>query len=102
MDFFPRELEPFMDAQHRLTALPSKNRKKLAAIHYLAGKLEAGRCYTESEVNDILNDWALFHDPATLRREMYNKHLLDRSDDGHIYCRADTLPELAVFIAKYI
>ena len=71
------DLLPFLDAKGRLTAFPAKNRKKLAALWYLAGKLEAGREYTEAEINDLLDEWTLFHDPATLRRELYNKHLLD-------------------------
>lgn len=30
------ELRPFLDTQGRLTALPAKNKKKLAALWYLA------------------------------------------------------------------
>ena len=35
-------LRPFLDADGRLTALPAKHKKKLLALWYLAGKLEAG------------------------------------------------------------
>lgn len=96
------ELTPFLDAVGRLLALPAKHRKKLLALWYLAGKLEAGRQYTEAELNELLDTWTLFHDPATLRRELYNKRLLERTPDGGQYWRAEPFPELAEFIARYV
>ena len=35
-------LPPFFDPDGRLLSLPAKNKKKLLALWYLAGKLEAG------------------------------------------------------------
>ena len=35
-------LSPFFDPDGRLLALPAKHKKKLLALWYLAGKLEAG------------------------------------------------------------
>ena len=96
------ELRPFLDTQGRLTALPAKNKKKLAALWYLAGKLEAGRGYTEAEINDLLDEWTLFHDPATLRRELYNKRLLDRTADCRRYWRADSIPPFNTFLESHI
>lgn len=96
------ELSPFLTSDGRLTALPAKHKKKLAALWYLAGKLDAGRQYTEPDINDLLDAWTLFHDPATLRRELYNKRLLDRSADCSRYWRAETLPSLADFISAHI
>ena len=96
------ELTPFLDADGRLLALPAKHRKKLLALWYLAGKVEAGRQYTEAELNELLDTWTLFHDPATLRRELYNKRLLNRTADGSRYWLAEPLPELAAFIARYV
>lgn len=102
MDAAFRELQPFLNEKGQLTALPAKNKKKLLAIWYLAAKLEPGREYTESAINDALDDWMTFRDHATLRRELYNKRLLDRTDDGARYWRADTLPEPAQFVADHI
>ena len=98
----PSELKPFLTPEGRLTALPAKHRKKLLALWYLAGKLDAGRQYTQPEINDLLNDWALFHDPATLRRELYNKRLLNRTDDGSRYWCAEALPALEDFLRRYL
>lgn len=102
MEYTLTELAPFMTPEGQLTALPAKHKKKLAALWYLAGRLEAGRQYTEPEINDLLDAWTLFHDPATLRRELYNKRLLDRSADCSRYWRAETLPALADFIEAHI
>lgn len=95
------ELLPFLNERGQLTALPAKHKKKLMALWYLAGRLEAGRQYTEPEINDLLDGWTTFHDPATLRRELYNKHLLSRTEDCRRYWKETTAP-LAAFIAEYI
>lgn len=79
------ELRPFLDESLRLTAFPARRRKKLLALAYLAARLEAGRVYSEAELGDLLDAWHTFHDPATLRRELYNNRFLDRSPDGRAY-----------------
>ena len=76
MNSMRSELTPFLDGDERLRSFPAKHKKKLLALWYLAGKVEAGRQYTEAELNELLNAWTLFHDPATLRRELYNKRLI--------------------------
>ena len=95
------ELLPFLNERGQLTALPAKHKKKLMALWYLAGKLEAGRQYTEPEINDLLDGWTTFHDPATLRRELYNKHLLSRTEDCRRCWKEATAP-LAAFLAEYL
>ena len=96
------QLMPFCDVNGRLTALPAKHKKKLMALWYLAGKLEAGQQYTQQEINDLLDEWTLFHDAATLRRELFNKRLLHRTADGTSYWQAEDIPPLAAFMAQYI
>lgn len=79
MDDALSALPPFFDPDGRLLSLPAKHKKKLLALWYLAGKLEAGRQYAEAELNALLDAWTCFHDPAALRRELYNKRLLNRT-----------------------
>ena len=100
-ELYLSELRPFLDQNGRLTALPAKHKKKLTALWYLAGKIEAGS-YTEPEINDRLDAWTLFHDPATLRRELYNKHLLNRTADCSRYWKAEQIPDMAAFVARYV
>lgn len=95
------ELKPFLNQHLQLIALPAKNRKRLHALYYLAEKLETGRSYTEKDINGLLEKWHTFHDPATLRREMYNHCLLKRSRDGSTYW-LDVLPDMEEWIVRYI
>lgn len=73
------ELKPFLNEKGQLTALPVKRKKKLLALYYLSQKMETGRQYTEGEINDLLNNWTTFRDPATLRRALYDTCLLERT-----------------------
>ena len=82
----------FLDANGKLTAFPAKRKMKVYCLFYLAGKFEAGREYTEREVNELLLDWHTFADPATLRRELYDYGFLDRSRDGKVYRLAEKQP----------
>ena len=85
-------LRNFLDAEGKLTAFPAKRKMKLFALLYLAQKIPADRDFTEREMNDILLDWHTFADPATLRRELYDYHFLDRSRDGKVYRLAEKQP----------
>lgn len=78
-------LRNFMDADGKLTAFPAKRKMKICCLFYLAQKFEAGKDYTEPEINNVLLDWHTFADPATLRRELYDYGFLDRSADGSVY-----------------
>ena len=85
-------LRNFLDADRKLTAFPAKRKMKLYALLYLAQKIPADSDFTEREINDILLDWHTFADPATLRRELYDYHFLDRSRDGKVYRLAAKQP----------
>lgn len=95
------ELRPFLKEQGQLISLPAKNKKKLLAIWYLAERIPARRTFTEAEINDAIDDQTTFRDHATLRRELYNHHLLDRTNDGKTYWKEETELTLPEFLAKY-
>ena len=95
------ELRPFLNEQGQLISLPAKNKKKLLAIWYLAERIPARRTFTEAEINDAIDDQTTFRDHATLRRELYNHHLLDRTNDGKTYWQEETELTLPEFLAKY-
>lgn len=88
----PAILKAFLDQEGRLTGLPSRRRKQLAAFLYLAGQLPEGQIWKEKEINELLDSLCTFHDPATLRRELFDHGLLERERDGSSYRRADHLP----------
>lgn len=85
-------LKNFLDEDLRLKAFPAKRKMKIYALLYLAEKFEAGKEYSEKEVNEILSLWHTFKDPATLRREMYDYRLFDRTRDGRVYTLTNPLP----------
>ena len=95
------ELRPFLNEQEQLISLPAKNQKKLLAIWYLAERIPARRTFTEAEINDAIDDQTTFRDHATLRRELYNHHLLDRTNDGKTYWTEETELTLPEFLSKY-
>lgn len=81
------ELKSYLDQEGRLTQWPSKRTLQQAALDYLVTKLESGRVYSEKEINQQLNSWHTFGDPALLRRELYERGLLNRHKDGTEYWR---------------
>ena len=83
----PAELKGFVDLQGRLIAYPAPKRRaaQKAAIAYLANKFEAGRLYSEREVNELLKQWHTFEDWATLRRELFEQGYINRAKDGSSY-----------------
>ena len=85
-------LRGFLDGEGRVTQFPARRKKQLAVLRYLAGKFTPGRVYTEQEVNEVLLNWHTFRDPATLRRELYDFHFLNRTPDGRAYELADPQP----------
>jgi hypothetical protein len=89
----PAALRRFLDPQGRLTQFPAKREDRMLVLRYLAAKFEAGREYTEPEVNAIINQWHSYGDHASLRRELFDIRLLDRTTDGARYWLAS--PKIA-------
>ena len=94
-------LKNFLDEKGRLTAYPSKRKMKLYALCYLAEKIERNRIYTEKEINELLNKWHTYGDPATLRRELYTHRFLDRNKNGTEYRMEERQPTIEELEAKY-
>ena len=63
------------------------------ALAYLAEKFQSGRDYSEREVNELLLQWHTFGDPATLRRELYDRGFMDRDPYGRSYRLAEEFSE---------
>ncbi|MCL2057249.1 MAG: DUF2087 domain-containing protein, partial [Oscillospiraceae bacterium] len=68
---------------------------KTIALFYLAAKFEPGKRYTEKEINETLNNWHTFGDPAMLRRDLYNGYFLGRKKDGSEYWLEEQQPALS-------
>lgn len=81
------KLQGYQDVNGKFHSFPGKRQKEKQALmlQYLAAKFEAGKKYSEQEVNDILNAHHSFNDPATLRRLMFGSRLINRTLDGRKY-----------------
>lgn len=80
-------LQGYLDNEGKFNQLPGKRQKNRQALmlQFLAEKFVKGKKYTEKEVNEILNQYHSFNDPATLRRLMFGKKLINRTLDGTSY-----------------
>ncbi len=74
-----------LSPEGKLTRWPKKDHEKQFVLEYLQGKFEKGVKYREREINAILKEWHLFGDHALLRREMFDRFLLNRTADGKEY-----------------
>lgn len=82
-----QDLKGYLDDDGKFDHFPGKKQKKKQAtmLQFLAQKFEMGKKYSEKEVNEILNQYHSFNDPATLRRLMFGSKLLNRTLDGRNY-----------------
>lgn len=88
MTNLPENLAKFLDSDGRVTRWPARRHvqsDQAAIMAYLATKFDPERVYTEREVNVVLKEWHTFGDWALLRRELYERHYLDRTPDGREY-----------------
>ncbi|RRR96962.1 DUF2087 domain-containing protein [Glycomyces terrestris] len=75
----------------RLTVIPTRRATRVAVLRDLADRLfEHDRVYTQDEVTAALAD--VHDDPLTLRREMIDELLLERTLGGREYRRREAPP----------
>lgn len=78
-------IDQFLEENGKIKTWPSKRDKKYAVLEYLSTKFEAGIFYTEKQVNENIKQWHTFGDFFLLRRELVDKKLIYRTDDGSKY-----------------
>ncbi len=70
-----------------VTRWPARAADKVVVLDFLAAKFEAGRDYSEREVNDILKRHHSFGDWALLRRELSESGRFWRDARAGLYRR---------------
>ena len=73
-----KSLEPL-----RLEHFPVKEKRKLAVLMRIIEEFQAGRRYTEAQVNEALAE--IYTDYVTLRRYLIEYGFMDRTKDGAVY-----------------
>lgn len=86
-DFKNADVGRYLDASGRVSAWPAKRKNQLSVLAYLAERFERGRKYSEREVNEVLQQWHTWGDPALLRRALFDERFMDRAGDGSQYWR---------------
>jgi len=81
------------DTRGRLVRWPTKFSVQRLAMWALWTRFDAGRVYTEREVNEILKAANGFGDHVTLRRELVNHKLLTRKSDCSEYRKLPARPD---------
>jgi hypothetical protein len=75
----------------RLTVIPTRRVTRVAVLRDLADRLfEYDRVYTQAEITDALAE--VHDDPLTLRRELIDELLLERTLGGREYRRREAPP----------
>ena len=77
-----KTLESFI-INDKLISFPAKEKKKIIILRYIIKRFEAGRKYSEKEVNQIISD--IFEDYATIRRYFIEYGFMDRTRDCSLY-----------------
>ncbi len=81
----PAELRKFLNEDGQIYKYPNKLQAQEMIIGYLVEKLEKGKKYTEKEMNELLNKWHTYKDPARLRRDLVDFGYVKRTADGSEY-----------------
>lgn len=87
-------LKNFIDKENRLIEYPARRKLKNAALFWIAEEFESGREYKEREINEIINSVCCFKDAALIRRELYDLHFINRTENGSMYWVEEEQPSL--------
>lgn len=80
------------DEEGRWTRFPSRRAVQILCVWAMWARIPRGKAMGERELNDLLNQWHLFGDPALLRRDMVEMGMLTRNADGTDYRRIEARP----------
>jgi DNA-binding transcriptional ArsR family regulator len=83
----PPELRGLLDAQGRVPRWPNKRKDQEKVLSYLVTRLAPGYEYTEKALGETLKQWFLDPDVASLRRDMFELGLINRTSNGSKYWR---------------
>jgi hypothetical protein len=87
-DMGPDELQKYrylLSNDLKVKRWPKKSFEKRFVLEYLQSKFARETRLTEKEVNAVIQQWHLFGDHALLRREMFERGLMNRTRDGREY-----------------
>jgi len=80
------------DTENRLIRWPKKDSIRCLCLWVIWSRIPAKTVLTEPEINTLLNQWHLFGDHALLRRELVDRNMAERTENGRQYRRREQRP----------
>ena len=74
-----------IDNDDKIIRWPKKQKDQNLILQSIRNRFNTDIFYSEKEVNQIIKDCITFDDYALVRRELIEKHYLNRSDDCKKY-----------------
>lgn len=82
----------YFDAQGRMTSWPAKTQAQYLCIWAIWARFPKAEVMSERQASDLINRWHLFGDAAIIRRTMWERKLIARSQDARDYVRVEQAP----------
>jgi hypothetical protein len=83
----------YFDAQGRMTSWPAKTNLQYLCLWVIWAHFPKGVVMSERQASALINQWHLFGDAAIIRRTMWERKMISRTEDGRNYCRVEQAPE---------
>ena len=93
MTVYREKLRRYYENGDKLTQYPQKRPMRILALLKIAEQFEAGRTYTEKEVNEIIKNSIAFNDVELIRRELFEYRFLGRHRNGSAYWSEESWKE---------
>ncbi len=80
------------DGQGRMKTWPAKTQTQYLCLWAIWARFPKGAVMTERQASDLINRWHLFGDAAIIRRTLWERKLILRTEDSRDYCRVEQAP----------
>lgn len=87
-----KSLLRFFDAKGRLVQWPAKASQRMLCLWVIWVRIPPRKPLTEEQLNRLLKSEHLFSDPALLRRELFDRRMVNRTPDCREYRRIEQRP----------
>lgn len=83
----------YFDDKGRMVSWPSRTQVQYLCLWAIWARFPKGAVMTERQASDLINIWHLFGDAAIIRRTLWERRMISRTEDGREYRRVEQAPE---------
>lgn len=87
------QAQRYFDDKGRMVSWPSKTQVQYLCLWVIWARFPKGAVMTERQASDLINAWHLFGDAAIIRRTLWERRMISRTEDGREYRRVEQAPE---------